>query len=347
MGRRSKPWFRKSDGWWYSTIGARKVRLAEGEGSRKAAELRFHELKAAEGAIPTSPLPHSPTITLGALADAHFEGALRGAAADTLANYRRYVGDFLSHTGKATEAAGVRPMDVGVWLDGHAGWGPSTRRLAISQVKAIFNWGLRQGLLETDPLARMVRPPPKAREKAMDAETFRVVMAGISKRGKTLHDFLTFMFETGCRPSEAMRLEAAHLDLAARVATMPSKTTRRTGKPRKIHLTPKTVDICARLMKKHRDGPILRNAGGKPWTRDSLASRFYRMRKKLGLPKGICPETLRHGFITDALERGVHPATVAALVGHRDLTMIMQVYSKLHDRSDHLKEGLGKIRPGD
>jgi integrase/recombinase XerC len=345
MGRQARPWYREANGWWYATIDGRQAKLAEGRTNRKAAERRFHELKAEAGKAPP---PTDTGVTLGALADAHYDAIERaGAAADTRANYKRFVGGFLAHAGKAAGAEGIRPIDVATWLDSEPGWGPSTRRLAISCVKAVFRWGRKQGLLETDPLAGMERPPPRARAMAMDRETFRKVAAGVSKRGKCLEDFLLFMHETGCRPSEAMRLEAGHLDLGRDVAEMPSKTSRRTGKPRKIHLTPKAKAICEQQAKVHPTGPLFRNAHGRPWTRDALASRFYRLREKLGLPRGTCAETIRHGFATDAAIAGVPPLTIAALMGHSDLAMLTGVYSKVHERDEHLREGLGKVRPGE
>jgi integrase len=45
------------------------------------------------------------------------------------------------------------------------------------------------------------------------------------------------------------------------------------------------------------------------------------------------------------LERGVNPATVAELVGHKDLTMIMRVYNQLKQRTDHLREAVRQARP--
>jgi integrase len=127
---------------------------------------------------------------------------------------------------------------------------------------------------------------------------------------------------------------------------MESKTTRRTGRLRVIHLTPRALELCRELAKAHPEGPLLRNSIGGAWTPDSIGSRFYRLRKALGLPAGTCAETIRHGWITDALQAGVPVATVSALAGHVDTAMVSRVYSKLHQRTDHLREEVGKIRPG-
>jgi site-specific recombinase XerD len=54
---------------------------------------------------------------------------------------------------------------------------------------------------------------------------------------------------------------------------------------------------------------------------------------------------LRHLYITDALENGMSLATVAELVGHRDLKMVMQIYSHLSERADHLRDAARTALP--
>jgi integrase len=77
---------------------------------------------------------------------------------------------------------------------------------------------------------------------------------------------------------------------------------------------------------------------GKPWTRNAIRIRFRRLRKRLGLPKGVVAYTYRHSFCTDALEKGVPIATVAELMGHVDSKMVSAVYSKLSQRRQHLSD---------
>ena len=45
---------------------------------------------------------------------------------------------------------------------------------------------------------------------------------------------------------------------------------------------------------------------------------------------------------TRMLEAGVPPATVAALMGHKDIKMVMSVYSKLDKQAGHLKDAAAK-----
>lgn len=340
MGRAAKPWYRKGNDCWYCEHDGRQVRLAVGRGNRDEAEWAFHRLKA--GVRPAEVETQGAGIQLQGLADRFMEAA-ENLAADTRANYRRYLRSFVRHAGAARDPAEIRPEDVLAWLDAHPGWGTATRKVCAAIVKAMVGWGVREKILEGNPLAGLKLPKGQPRPLAMTAEMFGRILAAV--RGRAFGDFLTLMHETGCRPSEAMRAEAGHVDFDAATITMSSKTSRKTGLPRVIYLSPRAVAIVRELAERHPSGPLLRDSRGNPWSRDSVCSRFYRLRQKLGLPPGWCAETLRHGWITDALEAGVPVATVAALAGHVDTAMVAN-YSKLRERKEHLKAGLAKVRPG-
>jgi site-specific recombinase XerD len=101
------------------------------------------------------------------------------------------------------------------------------------------------------------------------------------------------------------------------------------------------------MLAENPTGLVFRNTKGTAWTRHTIAHRFERLRTKLNLGPGATAYSLRHLFITDALERGVPIATVAVLVGHTDTTMISRVYSKLDERNKHLREAMDMARPSE
>jgi integrase len=45
----------------------------------------------------------------------------------------------------------------------------------------------------------------------------------------------------------------------------------------------------------------------------------------------------RHGYVTEALEKGIGDATVAELVGHANTATIHRYYSHLTEKGDHLR----------
>lgn len=152
--------------------------------------------------------------------------------------------------------------------------------------------------------------------------------------------FFFALWRTGARPGEVRKVEAGHVNLDAGVWVFPPrrhKTGKKTGRPRVIVLTPPMVKLTRLLMARHPSGPLFRNTDGNPWTKSAVRLRFCRLRKRLGLDDRIVAYLLRHGFCTDALERGVPIATVAELLGHTTTNTIAKHYSHLTEKTEHLR----------
>jgi integrase len=131
---------------------------------------------------------------------------------------------------------------------------------------------------------------------------------------------------------------AAMADLEAGTWTLPEhKTRRKTQKPRVVYLTPVLLELTRTLAQRHPTGPLFRNRDGRPWNRNAIRCRFRRIREKLGLGGGVVAYLYRHGFATDALERGVPSATVAELLGHEGTRMLATHYSHLAEKREHLR----------
>jgi len=257
----------------------------------------------------------------------------------TLEGYRRFLRPGALSFGWHPVAA-LKPHHVSEWLDAPRDkpWNSTTRNNAITAVKACLNWGRREGLIPENPLRDMAKPAARVTEEDMTP----VIAAKIldAARDQPFRDFITVAFGTGARPSELMRLEACHLDVGAGVATMKGKTGRRV-----IHIG-SVADLLAKLAGDRPSGPLLLNSKGTPWTRHTLAHRFERIRKNLGLGKEATAKGFRHGFATDGLEGGIPIATMAELMGHTSTKMIDRHYSKLRQRTEHLRDAAAKVRPG-
>src|SRR5262249_38889939 len=152
------------------------------------------------------------------------------------------------------------------WLDEHE-WGQKTRLGAITAVKRAFRWARKQGIVETDPLEDLERPPDLRPERVMKPDQ---VLAPIAPypQGDPVRDLLVALRKTGARPGELADLTAAGVDAEAGTWTVKNKTRRKTREPtRTIYLTGAMVALGRRLVAAYPEGPIFRNAGGRPWTR--------------------------------------------------------------------------------
>lgn len=254
--------------------------------------------------------------------------------------YRKYLQSFCDLFG-TVGALAVKPFHVTRWLDSHPKW-TTSRRCAVSCVKRAYNWADAEGILPSNPMKKVRKPPAVRRERILSPDERPEIMAAI--RDQEFRDFVYALQETGCRPGEVRKVTAENVNLERGVWILKHhKTRKKTGLPRVVYLTPGMIDLCKRLISKYAEGPIFRGPrGGKPFTSNGIRCRFRRLREKLPHLKGVISYTYRHSYITDALERGVPVATVAELAGHQDLTMIVAHYAHLSEKRTHLADAAKK-----
>jgi integrase len=346
MGRTPKPWYREERGEWTVTVRGKRRVLAKGPKGRTkaAAEREFHLLMLAEGRAPETDRARMLVRDVVDLYLLHAEGqASRGEKErDTYLAYRKFLFSAVKAIG-SMRAAEVQPKDLLRWVDRDT-WGPTMRHSALTVAKVAFNWAKKVGHIDSNPVAGMELPKARTRELIPTHDQVDAIFA--AAWGRPFRDFLTALRETGCRPSEIATLTADRANLEAGTWRVRNKTRWKTGEDfRTVYLTPAMVELTRRLVEEHGSGLVFRNSRGKAWTKGPIAYRFVRLRRKLGFGAECTAYAFRHLYITDALERGVNPATVAELVGHRSLDMIMRVYSKLGLRKGHLSDAVRQIRP--
>lgn len=345
MGRAPKAWYREDRDTWHATIRGVRHKLATGKNSGKAAEKELHRLLGGDDPR------ERPSAKPGTGQSAEWicfrllDHVNREKAQATYEWYGRHLLSFAADCGKLP-AREIRPFHVTAWLDKHR-WGPTTRAGAITAVKRAFRWAKRQGYLESNPIEDMERPRVHRREEILTTAQFDAILADAGD--EAWRRFLVALSQTGCRPGELAALEIrgkdSRVDLEAGTWTVLNKTRHKRDRTRTIHLTPAMRAMTAELVEARKEGLLFVNSRGRAWTRNAMACRFRRIREKLGFGVEATAYSLRHLYVTDALEREVPIATVAELVGHADTTMISRVYSKLGKRSDHLREAAAKVRP--
>lgn len=110
MPRRSHPWFRKSDGWWYIKIGGEAEKLARGRENREAAVRRWHELAAERAANRAT---DDPVQTVASVIDIYLSHSERHYSPESYANRRRYLQLFAEAHGFRSVCE-CRPMHLTV-----------------------------------------------------------------------------------------------------------------------------------------------------------------------------------------------------------------------------------------
>lgn len=342
MSRRAQPWYRASMDAWYTTIDGKQVQLARGEANKEEAYRVFHELMAR----PKPERSRHSEMAFAALADHYLDFLERDRETSTYTTARRHLASFLDHIGRNMAAIDLRPHHVTAWAESHA-WGPTMQNSAMTAVKCVTSWGVKQGYLERNPIEFLKKPTPRKRDKVLTTEQYRAVLA--EAEDEQLRDLLEALHKTGARPGEIRRLEARMINWETGVVTMKGKTTRVTGKMRRIQLTGELLATCKRLATVWPEGPIFRNAKGRPWTSAAISGRLRRIRARLGYGGEVAAICFRHLFATDAMEAEVPLETIAKLMGHENANMTFGTYSHLGERTEYLRsvvERLSEARNG-
>jgi integrase len=142
-----------------------------------------------------------------------------------------------------------------------------------------------------------------------------LVQAGLS--GGRDHALACLLALNGLRVSEALNsnIENLGLQLGHRTLTI----TRKGGKIVTIPLAPRTARTVALCVGERVEGPKLTNHDGTRRMDRHTATRIVkRLAKRGGIAKNISPHSLRHSFITAALDAGVALRDVQEAASHAD-----------------------------
>jgi integrase len=329
-----KPFFRASKQAWYLQLGKRQVSLGK---DRDEAFARYRQyLLHEEG----KSLATDQELTVAEICDLFLEHSEHNHAVETYRWYLHFLSDFCGYV-KKLKVVDLKPFNVTKWMQTKS-WGPTSQNRVIGGIKRVLNWALGEGLVGDNPLKLMKKPTSKRRERYLTAAERRQILA--AAKGQDFRMFLFAMSQSGARPGEIRLVTANDLNFEQGAWILEKhKTAKKTGKPRIIYMTPPLRRLCERLVAKSPTGPIFRNSRNQPWTKNAIQLRFRQLRKKLGLDPGVVAYCYRHAYITDALERGVSDATVAALVGHESTDMIHRHYSHLSEKRSFLSNAATQI----
>ena len=141
-----------------------------------------------------------------------------------------------------------------------------------------------------------------------------LVAAGLGEPAE--HALLSLLALTGLRVSEATgaNIEALGVDRGHRTLVI----TRKGGKVVTIPLAPRTARAIDLAVGERSDGPVFLAADGRRLDRHGAARIVRRAAHRAGITKPVGPHTLRHAFITAALDAGVPLRDVQEAASHAD-----------------------------
>lgn len=286
--------------------------------------------------------PFQPAlVSLQALVQDFFEKHLtveRHASHNTVLAYRDSLKLFLAHaaerTGGSADELEVAALDVDMvlsflgWLETQRGCAARTRNQRLAAIKAFARYigSVAPEYLER---CRRIRELPAARFEHpevnyLDDDELLELMKSIDpiaeRRDRAL---LLLLYNTGARVQEIVNLDVCDI----RLNPVPLVTLEGKGrKQRTCPLWTRTVDaIQAWLQERNAgDGPLFLNTHARRLSRSGITYILRKLAARSRLTprhaKRVSPHVIRHTTAMHLLEAGVDITTIAAWLGHSQLS---------------------------
>jgi integrase/recombinase XerD len=191
-----------------------------------------------------------------------------------------------------------------------------TRRLCT--IAGLYKYAVEEELLEHSPAAHVRRPrlDYESHATGLDRNELGALLVAAGLGPAPEHALISLLALNGLRVSEATgaNTEALGQERGHRTLTI----IRKGGKVVTIPLAPRTARAIDLAIGGRSEGPLFLTADGRRLDRHGAARIVRRVARRAGITKAIGPHTLRHAFITAALDAGVPLRDVQEAASHAD-----------------------------
>jgi len=191
-----------------------------------------------------------------------------------------------------------------------------TRRLCT--IAGFYRYAVEEELLEHSPAAHVRRPRLgyESHATALDRNELGAILVAAGLGPPLEHALISLLALNGPRVSEATGADIEHLGLERghRIVTI----TRKGGKVVTIPLAPRTAWAIDLAVGERTGGPLFLAVDGRRLDRPGAGRIVRRVARQAGIAKKVSPHTLRHAFITAALDAGVPLRDVQEAASHAD-----------------------------
>jgi integrase/recombinase XerD len=194
----------------------------------------------------------------------------------------------------------------------------STVARRLSTLCSFYRYCHVEGILERNPAANVRRPRVdyESRTLGLDRNELRALLVQAGLGSARDHALISLLAMNGLRISEALGADIDDLDVDRGHRTL--RVTRKGGKHVTIPLAPRTARALDLYIGERATGPIFLGATGGRMDRYAADRAVKRLARRAGITKRISPHSLRHSFITAALDAGVPLRDVQQAASHAD-----------------------------
>jgi site-specific recombinase XerD len=191
-----------------------------------------------------------------------------------------------------------------------------TRRL--SAIAGFGKYAVEEELPDRSPAAHVRRPRVdyESHAVALDRNEPGALPAAAGLGPPTGHALISLLALNGLRVSGAAGADIEHLGLERGHRTLT--VTRKGGKIVTISLAPRTARALDLAIAERTGGPLFAAADGRRLDPHGAGRIVRKTARRAGIGKLVTPHTLRHAFITAALDAGVPLRDVQEAAPHAD-----------------------------
>ena len=247
-------------------------------------------------------------------------GFLAGYTGNTRSAYQHDLRVFVSWcVGRRLWVLEVGRADIELFARSQesAGLARATVARRLSTVASFFRYCVEEDLLVRSPAANVHRPKLRAESTMTGLDRNELgkllVEAGLSSPWD--HALACLLALNGLRVSEALNTDIEDMGLERGHHTL--RIIRKGGRPALVPLAPRTARTVYQAVGDREEGPIFVHDGQR-MDRHHAARIIGRLARRAGIDKRISPHSLRHSFITAALDAGVPLRDVQEAASHAD-----------------------------
>lgn len=279
-----------------------------------------YEIRKVERSLVVSDLEEKVFIYLQAL-------KVEGKSYETIKNYYYTLKAFSKVIRKPVNAIDLQDirMYIAQFSNNHA---KSTVNTLTSNLKSFFNWLELEGYIEKNPARRVkqIKLPKRLRKSLTADELERLRDSCITTRERAM---IEFIFATGCRVSEVVKVNVSDLDPI-------NSTLRIIGKgdsERIVYFSPKAKLYLQKylLERPETECQALFTTIRYPHSRlgkRSVEKEVSKVAIRAGINKNVFPHLLRHTMATLGLKSGANLTTIQKLLGHT-LPSTTEIYAEV------------------
>jgi site-specific recombinase XerD len=234
---------------------------------------------------------------------------------------RRFVADlrgresrWLDHPNRPETAGGLSPASI-------AG--------NVRAVKRLFNFLQDDGLLATNPAARLKGSKPKRGEpKGIGREDLRRLLSATAGDAPNLvrnRAILLFLADTGCRVGGLVGLRLVDVDMEGRTALLVEKG----EKARRVPFSEPTAAALSRWLAMRPEGETVfcHLETGARLDPQAVREVLRRLAVTAGATGPVNPHSFRHAFAREFIISGGDMGSLADLLGHADISTTWESYA--------------------